>query len=204
METLVQILYVIATALNVPVIVALLALVGWSAVQVGMLGRERLERRKSIKPLRLAVRELKSARHSVSSLRVALAPVAVGHGYVAEVAQCAITEPTPITRMAKLLDDLEVALQRRTSRLQLGLRLGPMLGLMGTLIPMGPALTGLAGGDVGELTRNLVVAFSTTVLGILVGGICFVLQLVRRNWYAQDLSDLNFIHDLAGSAHPKE
>jgi biopolymer transport protein ExbB/TolQ len=64
---------------------------------------------------------------------------------------------------------------------------------MGTLIPLGPALTGLASGDMKVMAQNLVVAFTTTVIGILIGSLAYGIGLVRRGWYARDLSDLEFI-----------
>jgi biopolymer transport protein ExbB/TolQ len=64
---------------------------------------------------------------------------------------------------------------------------------MGTLIPLAPALAGLAEGDVAKLSRNLRVAFSVTVLGLLVGAVAFALSLVRDRLYGQDLSDLEYV-----------
>ena len=72
-------------------------------------------------------------------------------------------------------------------------RFGPALGLMGTLIPLSPALEGLARGDVAQLSENLRVAFSVTVLGLLVGALAFSISLVRDRLYAQDLSDLEYV-----------
>lgn len=68
-----------------------------------------------------------------------------------------------------------------------------MLGLMGTLIPLGPALMGLASGNVAEMARNLVVAFTATVVGLLVSGATYGIGLARRTWYARDVSDLEFL-----------
>ena len=75
----------------------------------------------------------------------------------------------------------------------LGIRLGPILGLAGTLIPLGPALVALSTGDVATLSSRLVVAFTTTVLGLLIGGTCFAMHAIRRQWYMQDLNDIEFI-----------
>ena len=66
---------------------------------------------------------------------------------------------------------------------------------MGTLIPLGPALMGLAEGDVEQLATNLVLAFATTVLGLFAGSIGFVLTMIRRRWYQQDLNDIEYILD---------
>ncbi len=72
-------------------------------------------------------------------------------------------------------------------------RAGPALGLMGTLIPLSPALAALASGDVAELSDNLRVAFSVTVLGLLIGAVAFGISLVRDRLYGQDLSDLEYV-----------
>ena len=54
------------------------------------------------------------------------------------------------------------------------LKMGPMLGLMGTLIPMGPALVGLSTGDIASIAYNMQVAFATTVVGLFSAAIGFV------------------------------
>jgi biopolymer transport protein ExbB/TolQ len=93
----------------------------------------------------------------------------------------------------KCLEDLESEVAVSLSKLTWITRIGPMLGLMGTLIPLGPALTGLATGNITTLSSNLVVAFTTTVTGVLIGCAGFTMSLVRRNWYNQDMSDLEYI-----------
>ena len=95
--------------------------------------------------------------------------------------------------MAKALADHDFRAMRRLERTRLLVRAGPALGLMGTLIPLSPALAGLAEGDVATLSENLRVAFSVTVLGLLIGAVAFALSLVRDRLYGQDLSDLEFV-----------
>lgn len=94
-------------------------------------------------------------------------------------------------RVGPMLSDLEIAAAGRLARMNAGL--APILGLMGTLIPMGPALIGLSTGNIDELARNLVVAFGTTVLGLFVGGMCYGLWLTRRQWYSRDLADIEYV-----------
>ncbi|HIE31075.1 MAG TPA: MotA/TolQ/ExbB proton channel family protein, partial [Methanosarcinales archaeon] len=62
-----------------------------------------------------------------------------------------------------------------------------------TLIPMGPALIGLSAGNIQQLAANLVIAFSTTVLGLLAGGVAYCILLVKKKWYTQDLSDMEYV-----------
>jgi biopolymer transport protein ExbB/TolQ len=72
--------------------------------------------------------------------------------------------------------------------------MGPALGLMGTLIPLSPALAALGDGDVERLTDDLRVAFSVTVAGLLVGAIAFAVSLVRDRMYDQDYSDVEYVN----------
>jgi biopolymer transport protein ExbB/TolQ len=104
-------------------------------------------------------------------------------------------------RMNKCLADFDLRSLRRLERSRVLVRFGPALGLMGTLIPLSPALAGLAKGNVAQLSSNLRVAFSVTVVGLLVGAIAFTISLVRDRLYAQDLSDLEYV---AATLAPQE
>ncbi len=95
--------------------------------------------------------------------------------------------------VAKCLADFDLGSMRKLERTRLLVRAGPALGLMGTLIPLAPALSGLAKGNTKELTDNLRVAFSVTVLGLIIGVIAFSISLIRDRLYAQDLSDIEII-----------
>ena len=101
--------------------------------------------------------------------------------------------PGADTRLAKSLADFDFDSQRRLGRTRLLVRAGPALGLMGTLIPLSPALSGLAKGNISQLSQNLRVAFSVTVLGLLVGAVAYGLSLYRDRIYGQDLSDLEYV-----------
>lgn len=111
--------------------------------------------------------------------------------------------PLASNRMAKCLADYDLRSMRSLERTRMLVRAGPALGLMGTLIPLSPALTGLAEGDVGQLTENLKVAFSVTVLGLLIGAIAFAISLVRDRIYAQDLSDMEAIASELEAGRPE-
>ena len=66
--------------------------------------------------------------------------------------------------LRRIVTEIELIAAARLARLHLGVRLGPLLGLMGTLIPLGPALMGLTDMQIGVIAENLVVAFATTVV----------------------------------------
>lgn len=90
--------------------------------------------------------------------------------------------------------------RRRIERADLLSRVGPMLGLMGTLIPLGPGLAALGRGELTVLAQAVTVAFDTTVMGLLVGIVGFVLGRLRRRWYDRLLERMEraaVVHELA-------
>jgi biopolymer transport protein ExbB/TolQ len=102
----------------------------------------------------------------------------------------------------KALADFDFDAQRRLARTRLLVRAGPALGLMGTLIPLSPALTGLANGNTAALSQNLRIAFSVTVVGLLIGAVAFGLSLSRDRMYGQDLSDLEYVAAIVSDPRP--
>lgn len=96
-----------------------------------------------------------------------------------------------------VLVEAESWVQRRLSRFQIWIRTGPMFGLIGTLIPLGPALEGLAQSNLDELSSNLSVAFTTTIIGIGIGAVAYCLYVIQRAWLEKDLIELEFVDSRA-------
>lgn len=96
---------------------------------------------------------------------------------------------------AKAIADYEIEQDKELNKTRVLTRTGPMLGLMGTLIPMGPALTGLASGDIASMALNMQVAFSTTVVGIFIGAVGYILNSVKERWAEENLNTLHFFFD---------
>ena len=95
-----------------------------------------------------------------------------------------------------LLSDYEIAADKDLGTSKTLSKMGPMLGLMGTLIPMGPALVGLSTGDIGSMAYNMQVAFATTVVGLFSAAIGFITQQVKQRWYTRDLNRLEFVSEV--------
>lgn len=104
-----------------------------------------------------------------------------------------ITNTNDALLVEKIVAETESYWQSQLEKLQSWVRMGPSLGLMGTLIPLGPGLFALAEGDLATLSANLIIAFATTVVGILIGLICGGVHTVRKRWYRDDAILLAFV-----------
>ncbi len=99
-------------------------------------------------------------------------------------------------RIDHLVGQIEAGLARDVNRVRVLVRLGPCLGLAGTLIPLGPGLMALSEGDLSRLSAQLVVAFSTTVVGLLVGGVSYVIAMARAHTADLVAGDIELVSDL--------
>ncbi|MDR1346428.1 MAG: MotA/TolQ/ExbB proton channel family protein [Bacteroidales bacterium] len=99
--------------------------------------------------------------------------------------------------------EFEIESDREIGKSKTLTKFGPVLGLMGTLIPMGPALVGLSTGDIGSMAYNMQVAFATTVLGLFAGAVGFILVQTQQRWLMTDLTNLDFISDLLSQSQNK-
>ena len=148
-----------------PVLALLVALVIWTLVALGMFLRSLAGRRRGQRP-------------AVSRFARLIDAAA------------ADTAPDADIRIERVLARAEHSSLRSLNTVRFAVRAGPSLGLMGTLIPMAAALSGLARGDLPALAEHMVVAFSATIVGIAIGVVMHVIAMVREGWQRQDLDDI--------------
>ncbi len=198
MSDIENVIFDISEALRVPVLVLALVALAVVLIELGAFIVELARRRRrDYGRLEAASMEARAAleRGDETGAKAALRPVAWSTAMARSLAF--MVDQWGNTRagdhMAKGLADFDFRSLGRLERTRLLVRAGPALGLMGTLIPLSPALEGLANGNTEELSDNLRVAFSVTVLGLLVGAVAFAISLVRDRLYGQDLSDLEFV-----------
>lgn len=72
-------------------------------------------------------------------------------------------------------------------------KLGPVLGLIGTLISMSPALVGLSSGDISGMAYNMQVVFASTVVGLLISAVGLATHQLKQRWYAKDYNNLDYV-----------
>ena len=93
-----------------------------------------------------------------------------------------------VTREALAIELLEREQDRYDSIVKLSellARLAPMLGLLGTLIPLGPGIIALGQGDTYTLSTSLLTAFDTTIAGLVAAALAIVVSAIRRRWYRE-------------------
>jgi biopolymer transport protein ExbB/TolQ len=159
-------LHILAGLLIWPVLVSLLALSAAIVIALGSFLHEAWQRSRG------------------KRLRLALALQAL------EAASGAPGPDTLEMRLEAGLQKAERQLFLPPLRLKLAVRLGPALGLMGTLIPMANALQGLATGNLPALASNLVTAFAATVVGLAISLLAFLMAAAREDWARTDAQAL--------------
>lgn len=85
-------------------------------------------------------------------------------------------------------DELDVKAHQLLELPRIATRVAPMLGLIATMIPMGPALKGLSDGNLGQVSDNLAVAFAAVILALIAAAITFWVVSVQRRWLAEELA----------------
>jgi len=195
-EQLAGIIYGVATVLLYPVLAAeVLALIA-SVFEFGRFTVEAFKRFRRRRHVNIeAVAGAVGLANDVASVTAALGGLA-GGPVVAEVSRSLESgKYLSRSRVLKSLADGEFVASRRLERTRILVRIGPILGLMGTLIPISPALVALAQGDVQTLSNNLVIAFSTTVVGLLIGSLAYLVTTFRDRYYHEDMVDLEYVLD---------
>jgi biopolymer transport protein ExbB/TolQ len=95
--------------------------------------------------------------------------------------------------LAHLLMQQEESARRRLSAARTMVRVGPSLGLLGTLIPMGSSLASMATGNLEAMAGQMVVAFTSTIIGLATGTVAYVVAAVRHNWVNETVRDERFL-----------
>lgn len=201
LELLQSILHLLSTALLYPVIITLLVLVVWVLIKSGEFISEYSLRNRDIKKMEakiLDVRQLLEAGKIDESAEIlknsCSCPLVASYARDLSLVIGISGQPSHRdSQSEKILQDYELRALKKLEPTKLAAQVAPMLGLMGTLIPLGPGLIALIEGNFEILARSLIIAFSTTVLGLLVGATAYAITTVRRRWYFQDISDIEYI-----------
>lgn len=194
-EMLSAILHVISQSLLIPVIVGLLAFMLYAIISFGGLISEYTGR------IRVSTDQIEKIITDISNpgtpdkIKQVMENSDVPQGYKDIIIKIA-SHPELGTKSRealarKLIEKEEATAAKSLEKTDIVTRLGPTLGLMGTLIPMGPGLAALGSGDINALAQAIIIAFDTTVVGLAAGGIAYFISKIRRRWYEEYLSNLD-------------
>lgn len=192
MEQVSNILFWISSGLLVPVIVGLLFFFAKSIVMLGGFAGQYIQRIKQDKQLRLRMDQLDQSTIHAFSEELDEQPDSL---FTQTAKQLLSTDSTAVAN--RVLSEYEVTADAELGIYKVLVKFGPILGLMGTLIPMGPALAGLSTGDIASMAYNMQVAFATTVLGLFSGAVGFILLQVKQRWFTSDLIYLDYLSELS-------
>ena len=199
MNAISDIMFWISTGLLVPVIVLLILLFFRSLLLVGSLFGQYVSIRKTDK----LIREQMETLHVNNVDHFAEKLPEKSNSLVVMFMKRILAEQQNKAQVQRLLANFEIAADKDLAISKTLTKLGPILGLMGTLIPMGPALVGLSTGDIASMAYNMQVAFATTVIGLVAGAIGFLTQQVKQRWYLQDMTNLECLVEVLNEKNEK-
>ncbi|NKQ40610.1 MAG: hypothetical protein HF962_03470 [Sulfurovum sp.] len=160
-------MYEVSNLFLVPVLLMIIALFVYSFFQIGIFIMESIQRRK----------------HSSSYQK-----------------HCESSSPKKIKGypifsyfVANRLDDedtLELFAYKKLENISIVTRVAPMLGLVATMIPMGPALKALSDGNVQGISENLIIAFAAVIFALIAASITYWIASKRKGWYASEIIDI--------------
>lgn len=187
-----NVLRAVSGAMELPVVILLILLLAFAVFSVGWIIAEFFSEHRHMKEDLPAL--LEHLRDNETDLEAAIAESKLNHRQKATLQE--LTQHPDFTH--PLLDDLADNLLEQEQAhydhmikfTDLASKLGPMLGLLGTLIPLGPGIIALGQGDTYTLSVSLMTAFDTTVAGLCIAAVCMIVSTIRRRWYAAYMADL--------------
>ena len=183
-----DILYWISTGLLVPVIVLLIFFFGRALLLIGGFFGQYMAIRRTAALLGKELDGLNRNNVATLSERLPKKNPSLVVSYMKR-----LLEADGAAMRQRLLADFEIGADKDLATSKTLGKMGPMLGLMGTLIPMGPALVGLSTGDIASMAYSMQVAFATTVVGLFAAAIGFITGQVKQRWYLKEMTDLEFV-----------
>ena len=189
----------ISQGLQIPVIILLLLILLFAVVTLGKLLSEYLSRKKvPVKLIKEMIYDIYDAESSEDIKNI------VNSADIQKSQKSVLIELADSERLSKksretlarrLIDNEEDKITQNLQKTDIVTKVGPTLGLMGTLIPMGPGLAALGTGDVTALASAITVAFNTTILGIGSGAATYFASKLRRRWFGEYLANLDALMD---------
>jgi biopolymer transport protein ExbB/TolQ len=165
-------LYVIASALFYPVVFGLILLTFWIVISLGSFLREYLDRRQGNSAVLQQYKTMLDSEVLIQAANLDLV-------------------------LERRLQEAELELIKGLDKIRFAIRVGPAVGLMGTLIPMGISLAALAQGDMPKMAGSMVTAFTATVVGLACGVAAYLMSIVKEKWVRADMREMEYLTELS-------
>lgn len=196
-EILSNLLYLIAQSLFIPVIIVVLVFMTYAVLSLGGFLTEKFSRIKfDVNKTEKLVRAI-SKSSNPEEMKEKVTESELQDNYKEIIIKIISNHDIgPQSRRAiatKLIEEQELQFSTITYKTDILVRLAPTVGLLGTLIPLGPGLSALGAGDINSLAQALTVAFDTTITGLAAGAIGYIISGYRKKWYNDELSILEAI-----------
>ncbi len=197
MDLISQILFGIANSLLIPDIILLIILFVRSIMLAGSFYGQFITKRKNMNRLQPIIDDLKH--RDIAELIEAMpkrdnAPVIP---YMRGILENGADEDYA----EYMITNFEILTTKDLTVSRLLAKMGPVLGLVGTLIAMSPALVGLSTGDIGGMAYNMQVVFATTVVGLVISAVGLITLQYKQRWYAKDVNNLLYISRVLQQRH---
>ncbi|MDR1069023.1 MAG: MotA/TolQ/ExbB proton channel family protein [Clostridiales Family XIII bacterium] len=187
------VLHIVAQALMIPVMIALGALILFALYSVGALITEIFTERRHFT---VNSPEILCAIHDAEYADLEKV-IAAGHllkpqreALITATRNMGLDEDELFALARTLIDKVNDRYKRVITRGEQVTKIAPMLGLMCTLIPLGPGIVAMGDGNVAELSMSLLIAFDGTVAGLVAAVVTMVVTAIRKRWYARYLTVL--------------
>lgn len=192
MDQISKVLFVISNSLLIPDILFLIILFIRSLILVGGFYNSFMQRRR-MNALLGDVRTLNAGNLSELSGRL---PKSNRSPFIDHLDDLLTHEGLTEDYANYVISSYENVCEKDLSLSKLLTKVGPVLGLVGTLIAMSPALVGLSSGDIGAMAYNMQVVFATTVVGLVISLAGLVTLQYKQRWYTKDVALLDYISSL--------
>ena len=200
MEFISKMLFGIANSLLIPDIILLIVFFIRALVLLGSTYNLFMVRRRNNHRLGTVIKELQPS--GIGALRNLLPEKhdALFTEYLADI----LDHPADEAYTDYLITHYETEVAKDVNLSRLFTKLGPVLGLIGTLISMSPALVGLSTGDISGMAYNMQVVFSATVVGLVISAVGLFTQQLKTRWYAKDVNNLDYVSRIYAGSYEKE
>lgn len=194
-------MHAISQSLLVPVMVVLTIFFLYALLNLGILMAEYYKRRKVNFNLNkfvnqlLSIKNKKDSNELVGIIEAGNIPKTHKEALKTLINSSNVSDEFRESLALKMVEDESLLASRKLERTDIIAKISPAVGLMGTLIPLGPGLTALGAGDIQNLAQHLTMAFDAAVLGMAAAAIAFLTSKIRRRWYEEEISDLETLMD---------